>query len=156
MSANPATEHGNTRQSLLDWLAAYRTSVGESGEICSLVLGELLGGTLVRKEGQVQLLQLLKILQGLSPDPRTVTCAMLWVAFQNGDDLEAWDERLPGGVRQQLDELLRLLETRAAVTRHALGFQGPSTGIQVLGESQQHQLPRTWIPGPVNWRTRPY
>jgi GTP pyrophosphokinase len=108
MIATPVKHSGNTRQALLDWMAEYHASVGQSSEICQRVLGVLLQGTLGRKAAQVQLLEFLDILNGLFPDPRTVTCAMLWVARENGDALQDWDEDLPPGVRRQLDELLRL------------------------------------------------
>jgi GTP pyrophosphokinase len=108
MIAKPENHPRDTRQALLDWVADYCASVGEPAAHCAEVLKELLGGALSHKEGQAGLLQLLGILEGLSPDPRTVSCAMLWVAHQNGDDLRAWEGRLPAGVRRQLDELLQL------------------------------------------------
>jgi GTP pyrophosphokinase len=108
MIATAANYRGNPRQALLDWMADYRHSAGDAAEICESVLGSLLGSSLSGRPAQSQLLELLQILQGLSPDPRTVTCAMLWVAHQNGDDLRAWDQALPAVVHRQLAELLRL------------------------------------------------
>jgi GTP pyrophosphokinase len=82
--------------------------VGDAARICEQVLDGVLDGALSGPEGRARLHDMLRILEGLNPDPRTVCCAMLWVAHTHGEDLANWQSRLPEGVRRQLGELLRL------------------------------------------------
>ena len=46
----------------------------------------------------------------LSPDPRTVSCAMLFVASECGENLSPVREDLPKDLQQQLDQLLYLIK----------------------------------------------
>jgi GTP pyrophosphokinase len=107
MSGEQANSNGNTRQALIDWLERYRASVGPAGDSCLPVLEGVLAGSLARKQGQQQLLELLQVLDMLSPDPGTVSCAMLFVAHRNGEKLDEWTD-IPADVRSRLADLLRL------------------------------------------------
>ncbi len=89
-------------------MTRYKASVGESAEICPSIFERLLGSSLNNIEGQQQLFELLGILESLSPDLRTVCCALLYVASQHGEDLPSWKNDLPPAVWSQLSELLRL------------------------------------------------
>ncbi len=97
----------NTRDALVGWLESYCDSVGAPAALCRPILETALTEGLVRKAAQLQLLELLKILQSLSPDPGTVACAILFVAQRNGADVSRWQE-LPETIEQRLQELLRL------------------------------------------------
>ena len=59
-------------------------------------------------QAQEQLLELLGVMESLSPDPRTVCSAMLFVGMQNGEQLDPWKPDLPESVWTQLSGLLRL------------------------------------------------
>ncbi|HSM68962.1 MAG TPA: HD domain-containing protein, partial [Xanthomonadales bacterium] len=107
------SKQADTTQALQQWLDGYRHSVGESAQICSAVLDGVLAGALDGPGGQAQLLEILRILEDLSADPRTMCCAMLWVAHQHGEDLAGWRAKLPDGVVKLLDELLRLKQTES-------------------------------------------
>ncbi len=87
---------------LQQWLSAYSASVGPSAALCQTILERLLNGALEAQEGQKQLLELLGILEILSPDPRTVCCTMLFVGQQHGEDLDKWKQDLPQVVWKQL------------------------------------------------------
>ena len=108
MTTKNATKTGQSRQLLQQWLAGYEASVGPSAGMCLPVLERLLKGALKTADGQQQLLELFGIMESLSPDPRTICCAMLYVGLQRGEDLEPWKPELPAGVEDQLSELLRL------------------------------------------------
>jgi GTP pyrophosphokinase len=92
-----------------DWLHAYRESVGSPADACLELFERLQKGVLSRPESQHLLLDLLQIMAGLSPDPRTVSCSMLFVAFECGEDLTAVRGDLPADLEQQLDQLLYLI-----------------------------------------------
>ncbi len=106
------SQGGNTRQSLIEWLDTYQASVGDAAAVCTPVLEGVLAGALARKDAQGQLLELLHILQTLSPDPGTVCCAMLFVAQRNGEDLDQWTD-LPANIRQRVNDLLRLKQVES-------------------------------------------
>lgn len=108
MNTQKTKSEQNTQQKLRQWLADYEKSVGTSAAVCSTVLERLLEGALATRQAQLQLLELLGIMQSLSPDPRTVSCALVFVGIQNGEKLESWNADLPAAVRTQLSELLRL------------------------------------------------
>jgi len=86
----------------------YRDSVGEAADMCAPVLEGVLGGALDSRKPREQLLDMLRVIEGLNPDPRTVSCAILWVAHQHGEDTAAWKERVPDSVFRQLQELRHL------------------------------------------------
>ena len=103
---------GTPRQALTDWLAHYHSSVGAAGDVCAPVLEGVLSGALKRKEGQLELLELLRVLQDLAPDPSTVCCAMLFVAERHGEALDNWTD-IPVEVQARLDDLLRLKQVQS-------------------------------------------
>jgi GTP pyrophosphokinase len=101
------------RQALRDWLQAYRASAGASAEVC-LELGEgLLESRLNAHKPLAEVLALLKVLTGLSPDARTVCTALLFIAQRHGEDPRAWKERVPPGVMAKLASLLQLQQVQA-------------------------------------------
>ncbi len=103
----------NIKVKLQRWLSAYEVSVGPSAALCPSILERLLNGALDSKEGQQQLLDLLGIMESLSPDPGTVSCAMLFVGRQHGEDLAKWKQDLPAAVWKQLSGLLRLKQVES-------------------------------------------
>jgi len=108
MSTKPAQKASELGHALHAWIARYERSVGATAQACLPVLERLLGSALQSAEGRAQLLELLGIMESLSPDPQTVCCAMLFVGVQNGADPKAWEDELPPALRGQLEELLRL------------------------------------------------
>jgi GTP pyrophosphokinase len=108
MNSKNTQKQGHSRAKLKDWMARYEASVGSSSVICPSMLDRLLDGSLKTTSGQVQLFELLGILESLSPDPRTVCCALLFVASQHGEKLEGWKKEVPATVWTQLSQLLRL------------------------------------------------
>jgi len=113
MNSKSTSKQAGPTQALQQWVDGYRQSVGDSAQICSAVLDDVLAGALDGPGGQAQLLEILRILEDLSADPRTMCCAMLWVAHQHGEDLAGWRAKLPDGVGKLLDELLRLKQTES-------------------------------------------
>ncbi len=108
------------RVRLQRWLDEYQASVGGSAELCREVLGDLMQGPLARGDGCARLLDLLQTLADLAPDPRTVTCAMLFVAILAGDDLARFDG-LPAPVLEQLQSLLRLHQVKGENVKPGAG-----------------------------------
>ena len=96
-------------KALISWLQAYRDSVGSPAEEC-LQLFEKLQTDKPGAGNRLHLLQdLLNTMSGLSPDPHTVSCAMLFVASECGEDLAPLRADLSPGVGDQLDQLLYLI-----------------------------------------------
>ncbi len=92
------------------WLQAYRDSVGEPAEECLHLFEKLRAGKLAGGDNLLLLQNLLEIISGLSPDPHTVSCAMLFVASQCGEDISRLRTDLPPAVVDQLDQLLYLVK----------------------------------------------
>jgi GTP pyrophosphokinase len=97
-------------KALTNWLQAYHDSVGSPADECLQVFDSLGKGPLAEGQGLSQLLDLLEVMSGLSPDPRTVSCAMLFVASECGDDLKSARVGLSSEVSEQLAQLLYLIE----------------------------------------------
>ena len=117
-----------SRKALREWLSGYRESVGPAADVCQALLQTLFDERLLKKPSGEQLLELLKILEALSADPITISCAMLHVAQQGGKDLATIVEDLPAEVRGQLKELnkLKLYEsdpTLSSTERSAEGLR---------------------------------
>jgi GTP pyrophosphokinase len=112
MNSKRGRQSGNPREALLDWLTSYRDHAGPAADPCVPVLDGVLGGSLTARPAQQQLLELLRVLEELSPDPGTVCCAMLFVARQHGEQLSEWQE-LPAGVRARVDDLLLLKQVES-------------------------------------------
>jgi len=99
-----------THTALTDWLNTYHQSVGSPADECLQLYGDLRHKTLKTTENLSLLQELLEVLSGLSPDPHTVSCAMLFVAAECGADLEPIRANLSREVNDQLDQLLYLIE----------------------------------------------
>ena len=89
------------------WMAEYRDSVGAAAEPCVELLDALIDAV-PELGARGRLGDLLDILERLSPDPRTVSSALLVAVHGLGHDLGPWLERVPDDVGEQVDELLRL------------------------------------------------
>ena len=95
-------------QPLRDWMTAYHASVGEGAAPCANLLEALLARPLKRGEDQARLLSLLQTISALAPDPKTLSCAMVWATEEMGGDCTEIRTNLPSGVVSQLDQLNRL------------------------------------------------
>jgi len=99
-----------THTALTAWLHAYHDSVGSPADECLRLYEDLRQGTLKTNENMFLLQDLLKVLSGLSPDPHTVSCAMLFVASNCDVNLEPIRAGLSREVNDQLDQLLYLIK----------------------------------------------
>lgn len=99
----------DVHMALIDWLQAYRDSVGEPAEECLQLFAKLQPGKLGAGNNLLLLQDLLNVMSGLSPDPHTVSCAMLFVASEGGEDLAPIRADLSAEVINQLDQLLDLI-----------------------------------------------
>lgn len=95
---------------LTAWLQAYHDSVGSPADECLQLYDRLRQGTLKTRENMSLLQDLLETMSGLSPDPHTVSCAMLFVASKCGVDLGPIRADLSREVNDQLDQLLYLIK----------------------------------------------
>jgi len=100
----------NVHTDLTAWLQAYHDSVGSPADECLQLYDKLQQGVLKTRDNMSRLQDLLEVMSGLSPDPHTVSCAMLFVASQCGVDLEPIRADLSGEVNDQLDQLLYLIK----------------------------------------------
>jgi GTP pyrophosphokinase len=97
-----------SRKELEDWVSGYRVSAGAAADLCLSLLQTLFDLGYLKPSLRDQLLELLKILAGLSADPIAISCAMLHVAQQAGHDLNELTAELPAELKQQLEELNKL------------------------------------------------
>ena len=93
---------------LLQWAESYRASAGESAEGCVVLLHELLAGKAFTPAAIDRLLELLEILESLSADPITISCATVHVAGLKKEVDPRIISKLPGEVRRQLEQLTQL------------------------------------------------
>jgi len=100
----------NTDKALTTWLQAYRDSVGSRADGCLRQYEILRQGELAENKNLSLLQDLLTVMSDLSPDPHTVSCAMLFVAIECGQDLESIHADISPGVKAQLGQLLYLIE----------------------------------------------
>lgn len=100
----------DARTILDERLKTYRDSVGAAADGCIELAQELCTGRLGRTDNLDLLNQLLDILSGLAPDPDTVSCAMLFVAAEHGEDLTAIRSQLSAEVNEQLEQLFYLIK----------------------------------------------
>ena len=70
------------REELIQWMEAYRASVGPAASGCEQILHDLLDSKALVSSSIDPLLELLEVLEILSADPVTISCAMLHVAGQ--------------------------------------------------------------------------
>ena len=99
-----------THTALGNWLQAYRESVGSPADECLQLYGQLRQGMLKNPDNTEMLQALLDVMAGLSPDPQTVSCAMLFVASNCGVDLQPYRGSVSSGTNDQLDQLLYLIK----------------------------------------------
>ena len=99
----------NTK-ALKAWLEAYHESVGSSADECMALFDSLRQSKLATGENLSLMYALMDVMSGLSPDPQTVSCAMLFVASEWGEDLTSVRADLSKEVNTQLDQLLYLIE----------------------------------------------
>ena len=100
----------NADKALTSWLQAYRDSVGGSADECLQLYDKLRDCKLASGEYLFLLRDLLEVMSGLSPDPHTVSCAMLFVASECEDSLEEVRAVISPEIVAQLDQLLYLIE----------------------------------------------
>jgi hypothetical protein len=98
----------HTRQELEQWATRYRESAGAATVRCATLLDSMFELKLLDATAIDPMVELLEILETLSADPITISCAMVYVAGQGGRDISRVVESLPPDVRLQLDELNKL------------------------------------------------
>jgi GTP pyrophosphokinase len=106
--ASEAAARRRQRPDLERWIADYRVSVGAAGETCVGLLQSLYDARALDSQATDRGLELLEILEPLSPDPATISSALVHVALRTGKDLSAIIAGLPATVRNQLDDLEKL------------------------------------------------
>lgn len=107
--------------SVSEWLDGYQASVGAAAAICQDVFKKLpehgwkesSGASDNAKSSDGLMLELLSVLQILSPDPDTVCCAMMLAARAGGLNADSMASSLPESVARQLKQLdtLKLYES---------------------------------------------
>lgn len=100
----------NTDTALTTWLQSYHDSVGSRADECLQLYDKLQNGPFKNRENMALLQELLEVMSGLSPDPHTVSCTMLFVASKCGVDLEPIRAELSREVNDQLEQLLYLIK----------------------------------------------
>lgn len=90
---------------MTEWLDAYQASVGAAATVCQELFRALPDHGWKQSRGEALMLELLIVLQTLSPDPDTVCCAMLLAARQAGLDASSMVSSLPKSVAKQLQQL---------------------------------------------------
>ena len=93
-------------QALQQWTAQYLEEVGSQAEVCQHALQLAIEMAAGNQLALAHLLELLKVLNRLNPDPQTVCSAMLYCPYALLD--ANFPEQLPEPIREQLDELLKL------------------------------------------------
>jgi GTP pyrophosphokinase len=99
-----------SNNALKSWLHQYHDSVGGAADECLQLYESLQGCQLANRENLSLMHDLLGVMTDLAPDPHTVSCAMLFVAKEWGEDLDTIRRQLSGEVNEQLDQLLFLIE----------------------------------------------
>ena len=95
-------------EGLRQWMSAYCESVGDSADFCSELLEALLAKPLKRGADQLSMLSLLETLSALSPDPHTLSCAMIYATEEMGGDCQEARQSLPDVVVSQLGQIRHL------------------------------------------------
>ena len=90
------------------WAGAYRESVGPAAEDCVVLLHILLEQKVLKLSSCELLVELLEILECLTADPTTASCAMLHVAGEGGGKLDGIVKTCPVKVRKQFEQLKKL------------------------------------------------
>ncbi len=108
-------------QALNNWLQNYRASVGSSADECLSVFERLAPGKLSENNNLSLLHELLTVLSDLSPDPNTVSCAMLFVAIECGEAPEKVRAGVSPQVADELDQLLYLIKLETEFLPASIG-----------------------------------
>jgi GTP pyrophosphokinase len=117
--ATAAAPH--TRQELEQWATRYRESAGSATVRCATLLDSMFELKLLDASAIDPLVELLEILETLSADPITISCAIVYVAGQGGRDISRIVETLPPDVRLQLGELNKLKHFESDSSLNATG-----------------------------------
>jgi len=118
---NPRPEAVSRRgkADLVQWARQYQESVGPAAEECSGLVTRLLETGSLKSASIDRLLELLEILEKLSADPVTISCALVHVAsFGNEVTAEVLDA-LPAQVSKQLEELNKLKHYESGQSENA-------------------------------------
>ena len=97
-------------EKVVTWLQAYRDSVGSPADECLQLYQDLRQAELGEGDNPSLLRELLEVMADLSPDPHTVSCAMLFVASECGAELGSVLAKASPEVSEQLEQLLYLIE----------------------------------------------
>jgi GTP pyrophosphokinase len=90
------------------WMSAYRESVGPASDMCVKLLRDLHEAGSLDPHATGRVCELLTTLDALSADPVTISCAMIFVAEQDGADIRTIVAALPAAVRRQVEDLEKL------------------------------------------------
>ena len=96
------------KDELIRWSEQYTESAGSSGIDCAALVVQLLDTRSLKEADLDRLLELLKILERLSADPVTISCALVHVAGLENEIDPAVVGALPAPVKTQLEELNKL------------------------------------------------
>jgi GTP pyrophosphokinase len=97
-------------ENVATWLQAYRDSVGRPADECVQLYEGLRQGELGEGDNPSLLRELLEVMSDLSPDPHTVSCAMLFVASECDAEVGSVVAKASPEVSDQLEQLLYLIE----------------------------------------------
>ena len=100
---------GSPDEKVAAWLQAYRDSVGSPADECLQLYQDLRQAELGEGDNPSLLRELLEVMADLSPDPHTVSCAMLFVASECGAELGSVLAKASPEVSDQLEQLLYLI-----------------------------------------------
>jgi hypothetical protein len=120
----------HSRAELKEWAARYRQSAGatraDSASLPETLLDTLFEHELLDPLATDMLVELLEILESLSADPITMSCAIVHVAGLRGRDLASVVAGLPAEVGQQLGELekLKLYESGGSLSATERSAEG--------------------------------
>jgi GTP pyrophosphokinase len=96
------------KDQLIQWSTRYAESAGTAAVDCAELVLRLLETHSLKESGIDRLLELLEILEGLSADPVTISCALVHVAGLDNEIDPAVLDALPEPVQTQLQELNKL------------------------------------------------
>jgi GTP pyrophosphokinase len=102
-------------------MQAYRKSVGSQADECMHLLDRLGCGEIARGKNCSFLRELLEIMSDLSPDPNTISCAILFVAIECGEDPESIRSGVSSPVLDELDQLLYLIKLETEFLPASIG-----------------------------------
>jgi len=98
----------HTRLELQQWAQRYRRTAGAAAEGCAGLIERLFEQGVLERDSIDRMVELLQVLEKLSADPITISCAIVHVAAQGGSDIAPLIAELPAEVRLQLEELTKL------------------------------------------------